>query len=194
MRKIPQNFTLGGQLDMSYWLELPNLHFLHQQIWKMPQRKSSDKTVLTSSEKEPPLLVPNNGFLFCVKTLWARLTQQLEEVCSWNEIWLQWEKDWKESEKCLRGGEDTCRSVTKRDRTPDFVSSGPLQDKMLKWWCDVTVTSFYWQFLTDPSPIIVYPFHWLADLLFTHSLMLLRLELCDFGLWGRLLRVSRWSY
>ena len=32
MRKIPQNFTLGGQLDMSYWLELPNPHFLHQQI------------------------------------------------------------------------------------------------------------------------------------------------------------------
>ena len=27
MRKIPQNFMLGGQLDMSYWLELPLLHF-----------------------------------------------------------------------------------------------------------------------------------------------------------------------
>ena len=39
MRKIPQNFMLGGQLDMSYWLELPNLHFFHQQIRKMPPEK-----------------------------------------------------------------------------------------------------------------------------------------------------------
>ena len=159
----------------------------------MHQRKSSDKTVLTSSRRNLPSWFLAMGFFFLCENVERAWRSKLRR-CSWNEIWLQWEKDWKESEKCLRGGEDTCRSVTKRDRTPDCVSSGPVQDKMLKWWCDVTVTSFYWQFLTDPSPIIVYPFHWLADLLFTHSLMLLRLELCDSGWWERLLCVSRWSY
>ena len=62
---------LGGQLDMSYWLELPNLHFCTNKSGKCPQKKSSDKIILTSSEKEPPKLIPNNGFLFCVKTLSA---------------------------------------------------------------------------------------------------------------------------
>ena len=150
MRKIPQNFMLGGQLDMSYWLELPNLHFLHQQIWKMPQRKSSDKTVLTSSRRNLPSWFLAMGFFFLCENVERAWRSKLRR-CSWNEIWLQWEKDWKESEKCLRGAGDTCRSVTKRDRTPDCVSNGPVQDKMLKWWCDVTVTSYYWQFLSDPN-------------------------------------------
>ena len=94
------------------------------------------------------------GFFFCVWNVERAWRSKLRR-CSWNEIWLQWEKDWMESEKCLRGGDNTCRSVTKRDRTPDCLSNGPAQDKMLKWWCDVTVTSFYWQFWTDPIRIIL---------------------------------------